>query len=112
MEQKLGCWQGKLLSIWGRVILFNSCLSNKPIYQMYFYGLPKSVEEWMDYFRKRLLRHPDLGSRKIHLVNWPTICSPKDMGGLGVLNLELMNISLLGKWLWKLENSGDLASFC
>lgn len=29
---------------------------------------------------------------------------PKDLGGLGVLDLELMNISLLCKWLWKLEN--------
>jgi hypothetical protein len=30
--------------------------------------------------------------------------SPKDLGGLGVLNLDIMNIWLLCKWLWKLEN--------
>lgn len=53
---------------------------------------------------KRLLWQEDLGSRKHHLVNWKTICLLKDIGGLGVLKLELMYISLLVKWLWKLEH--------
>lgn len=48
------------------------------------------------------------GHQKYHLVNWPTICRPKDQGGLGVLDLDIMNISLLGKWLWKLENDEGL----
>jgi hypothetical protein len=30
------------------------------------------------------------------------VCLPKDQGGLGVLDLEVMNIALLYKWLWKL----------
>lgn len=42
--------------------------------------------------------------KKYHLANWETICSPKDQGGLGILDLRCMNISLLTKWLWKLEN--------
>jgi hypothetical protein len=33
-----------------------------------------------------------------------TVCSPKDLGGLGILNLDLINISLLCKWLRGLEN--------
>jgi hypothetical protein len=33
---------------------------------------------------------------------------PKDQGGLGVLNLDIMNIALLSKWLWKLFNSSGL----
>ena len=32
------------------------------------------------------------------------MCQPKDQGGLGVLDLEVMNIALLAKWLWKLFN--------
>nr|AAM08546.1 Putative retroelement [Oryza sativa Japonica Group]AAP53436.1 retrotransposon protein, putative, unclassified [Oryza sativa Japonica Group] len=27
-----------------------------------------------------------------------------DQGGMGILDLEIMNIALLGKWLWNLEN--------
>jgi hypothetical protein len=42
--------------------------------------------------------------RKYHLVKLETVCLPKDQGGLGVLDLEVMNIALLSKWLWKLFN--------
>jgi hypothetical protein len=39
---------------------------------------------------------------KYHLINWPTICWPKAMGGLGFLNTKKMNISLLLKGVWRL----------
>jgi hypothetical protein len=32
-------------------------------------------------------------------------CQPIDQEGLGVVDLEVPNICLLSKWLWKLENS-------
>jgi hypothetical protein len=51
-----------------------------------------------------LLWQEEQGTRTYHLVNWETVCTPKDLGGLGVLNLDVMNISLLCKWLWKLKN--------
>lgn len=30
------------------------------------------------------------------------VCRPKDKGGLGVKDLDLFNLSLLGKWKWRL----------
>lgn len=47
-------------------------------------------------------------SRKYHLVDWDTVCLPKDQGGLGVLDLRVTNICLLAKWLWNLEFSDGL----
>lgn len=45
---------------------------------------------------------------KYHLVNWNDVCQPRDQGGLGVTNLDVKNVSLLCKWLWRLENKeGD-----
>lgn len=41
MECKLGCWQGKLLSIEGRLIIVSYCLSNISLYMLSFYKLPK-----------------------------------------------------------------------
>ena len=40
--------------------------------------------------------------RKIHLVNWGTMCTSKKGRGLGIRNLEILNKSLLGKWNWRL----------
>lgn len=36
------------------------------------------------------------------MIRWSTVCRPKDFGGLGLQNLELMNIALLCKWWWKI----------
>ena len=54
--------------------------------------------------RKKFLWSGDKNKKKHHLVNWRTVCMPKEQGGLGILDLDLMNISLLSKWLWKLFN--------
>ena len=32
---------------------------------------------------------------KYHLVNWNEVCQPKDQGGLGVIDLRVMNVCLL-----------------
>lgn len=46
--------------------------------------------------------------KNYHLVNWKTCCLPKKQGGLGLLNLYLMNKALLAKWFWKLETEDGL----
>lgn len=58
----------------------------------------------MDFFMCRFLWNSTEGNKKYHLVSWSVVCLPKDQGGLGVLDLRTMNLSLLGKWLWRLEN--------
>lgn len=34
------------------------------------------------------------------LINWPTVCTPKDMGGLGILDLERLARALRHRWCW------------
>jgi len=46
--------------------------------------------------------------RKYHLVKWGVICLSKIEGGLGVKDIFKMNISLLCKWWWRLENEDGL----
>lgn len=33
---------------------------------------------------------------------WDMICSPKEVGGLGVINSRIMNWCLMAKWAWKI----------
>jgi hypothetical protein len=34
------------------------------------------------------------------LVAWDRVCMPKELGGLGILNLRKMNLALRVRWLW------------
>ena len=47
-------------------------------------------------------------TKKYHLAGWNLFNLPKDQGGLGVLDLNCMNTSLLAKWIWRLESSEGL----
>ena len=46
-------------------------------------------------------------SRKISWVDWNSICLSKEEGGLGVRRLYEFNVSLLGKWSWRMLGEKD-----
>jgi hypothetical protein len=37
------------------------------------------------------------------LVAWEQICRPKEMGGLGILNLRLQSLALHVRWEWLIK---------
>jgi hypothetical protein len=51
--KRLDGWKGSVLSLGGRLVLINSCLSNLPVYAMSMFLLPVSVINKMDTARKR-----------------------------------------------------------
>jgi hypothetical protein len=106
--KRLDGWQSTSLSYGGKLILLNACLSCIPTYAMSMYLLPKTVVKKIDIVRKRFFWQGGANKRKYHLVKWAVITKSKKKGGLGVKNLRKMNISLLCKWWWKLENEEGL----
>jgi hypothetical protein len=103
MEEKFGKkitgWKGNVLSTGDKVTLVNACLSSITLYMLSFLEAPKGFIKKADLHRKRMVWDEIDGRKRYHLVNWHTICLPKDCGGLGVLDLPTMNKSLLCKWL-------------
>ena len=92
----------KNLSTGGRLTLINSVLSSLPMYMMSFFEIPKGVRKKRDYFRSRFFWQSDEHKRKYRLAKWDILCQPKEQGGLGIQNLELKNIALLSKCLYRL----------
>ena len=35
------------------------------------------------------------------------MCESREVGGLGIINIKLFNVALLGKWIWRLGCSKD-----
>lgn len=44
---------------------------------------------------------------KYHTAKWISICKPKNHGGLGIINIEIMNQCLLTKWIQKIESGSE-----
>jgi len=104
-EKRLSSWKGKHLSIGGRLTLINSVLSSLPMYMMSFFAIPKGVLKKLDYFRSRFYWQGDESRKKYRLARWSILCQPKEQGGLGIHDLNVKNIALLSKWLFKLLSS-------
>jgi len=105
-QKRLSGWRSKMLSVGGRLVLINSVLSSLPMFMMSFFEIPRGILKKLDYFRSRFFWQSDEHKKKYRLTKWEVVCTPKDQGGLGVLNLGVHNKCLLSKWLFKLIN-GD-----
>lgn len=88
----------------GRLTLTRTSLSSIPGHMLSLLCLPKGVDKRLDFFRARVLWQQKDDVRKFHLVIRLDVCQARYQGGLGVTNLDIKNISLLCKWLWRLEN--------
>ena len=104
VEGRLPNWKGSLLSIGGRYTLVNSVLTAIPMFMMSLYRMPVTVRKKLDRIRMRFFWQGTSLKKKYAMVSWKQICLPKNSGGLGILDLDVMNISLLLKWWWRLKD--------
>ena len=102
INRRLPGWAAKLLTIAGRLTLVNAVLTSIPIYLMSVCKLPVWVIEEIDKTRRNFFWKGGVqNERKIHLANWPMLCKPKKMGGMGILDLKIFNKAILSKWYWQ-----------
>ena len=52
--------------------------------------------------QRRFVWRGSKGATKIPWVCWLDVCNPKSEGWLGIKDRKLVNLTLLGKWHWRL----------
>ena len=101
MEKKLSGWKRLYLSKGGRLTLLKSTLSSLPTYFSSLFTIPIAVAARLERIQRNFLWGSSEGSFKYPLVAWDKVCSPIEMGGLGIRNVVSFNQALLRKWLWR-----------
>jgi hypothetical protein len=100
--RKLSTWNGRNLSQAGRACLTKVVLTSQPVYLLTVVKPPKEVLKDIDKIRRRFLWAGDkaLSGGKCK-VNWTKTSLPRDLGGLGLLNLEKFARAFRLRWLWQ-----------
>ena len=116
MEKKLSRWKRLYLSKDGRLALLKNTLSSlltflffsffNFIYLLFFIYLffiviyiLIAMAARFERIQRNFLWGSSEGSFKYPLVVWDKVCSPIEMGGLGIRNVVSFNQVLSGKWL-------------
>lgn len=102
MRKKLSGCKANTLSFAGRVTVAQTSLASIPGYVLQSTPIPAAVCEEAERICRDFLWGSTADARKCHLINWETICRPKDEGGLGFRSLSLLNQAYMMKLAWGL----------
>lgn len=112
-DMRLSGWRGRSLPIGGRLLLVNSVLTAMLAHTMSAGLLLAGVIEAID---KRHHAFLWTGEEVCHgghcKVAWHEVCTPKNLGGLGVLSIAAQNSAILSKFLSKLHSDSSAPWAC
>ncbi|XP_057443884.1 uncharacterized protein LOC130736046 [Lotus japonicus] len=104
IQRKMATWKTNMLNMAGRVCLAKSVISSIPTYTMQAFWLPRSITHKIDQMMRGFIWSKHAGQRGWHLINWQTVTSAKEDGGLGIKCMDDFNTALLGKAVWQLSD--------
>jgi hypothetical protein len=86
------------------LVLINSVLTSMVLFMLSFFEVPREVLEKIEFFRSRFFWQNDDHKKKYILAKWDILCQIRDIGGMGIMNVDIQNQCLLSKCLYKLLN--------
>ncbi|XP_025702516.1 uncharacterized protein [Arachis hypogaea] len=102
MQSKLKGWKSHCLSLAGRITLSKSILNPIANFDMQHMRIPKGICQKMEKMQRRFIWGDTPNQKRMHHVNWQTLCLPKNQGGMGLRRLNLVNDVFLMKLVWRL----------
>ena len=95
-------WNSRFFSFGGRLILLKAVMTSLPVYALSFFKAPSGIICSIESLLNKFFWGGSEDCRKITWIGWNTLCSKKELGGLGVRKLKEFNIALLGKRCWRM----------
>lgn len=89
----------------GRATVISYVLQSLPLYTFSCFRVPNSVCKKLDTIVRSFWWGHEIGTRKLHLVNWNKLCKPKRFGGLGFKSFSLFNQAMITKQFWKIQEN-------
>lgn len=83
-----------------RVTLAQLILNALPMYSLQTNLLPASLCDDIEVLTRKFVWGSTEDQNKVHLVSWDQVCQPKEIGGLGLKGLRLMNEAFMLKICW------------
>eukprot|EP00253_Pinus_taeda_P027356 PITA_27356 len=124
MKDKVRKWTNRSLNLAGRLMLIKAVFHSIPIFMISTLPTPKGVLQQFRNIQRDFLWGRDEARKKWALVSWEKICKPKNHGGVGLDDQEILSNVLGAKFWWRWvknpkaqwasiwkEKEGDLALF-
>ncbi|CAN1141130.1 Putative ribonuclease H protein At1g65750 [Linum perenne] len=102
LDDCLAGWKVGNLSLAGRVTLASSVRNSFPCYVMETASLSLSLCDKIERKMKNFFWGSSNGVRRLHNVNWETVCKPKSLCSLGLRSARELNMEFLMKVAWNI----------